>query len=58
MGEMPELHDTNNPIQIVLIEECEGDAFLIKHATAEFPSPVAITIAVDAKEALVLLANP
>ena len=55
---MADLHDTNNPIQILLIEDCEGDALLVKHAIAEFPSPVKITIAPDAEEALVLLANP
>ena len=58
MGKMPDIHDTNNPIQILLIEDSEGDAVLIKHATAEFPSPVMITTALDAAEALVLLSNP
>ena len=55
---MPDLYDTNNPIQILLIEDREGDAVLIRHAAAEFASPVTITTVLDAAEALVLVVNP
>ena len=55
---MPCLDDKNNPIQILLIEDCEGDALLIRLATAEFPVPVTMTVATDGEQALALLANP
>ena len=46
------------PVEILLVEDSQGDALLIKNALSEFSPGVRITVAKDAATALVLLFDP
>jgi CheY-like chemotaxis protein len=46
-----------NPVDVLLVEDCAGDALLACQILAEFPMPLKVHIALDGHQALQMLAG-